>query len=161
MSAEIGARNFADVDRYHMLPKIGRCLGLDTTRDRSLWKDRALVELNLAVLHSFDFEAAGITLSDHHTESVRFLSHIAREERAGRRVSADWSWIVPPLSGGATAVFHRYYDTDDQRTTFVLHPKPKPWHEARALRIQPPTAIGLRPGRTARTTNGRAVHWWP
>jgi nitric-oxide synthase len=23
---------------------------------------------------------------------------------------ADWSWIVPPISGSATPVFHRYYD---------------------------------------------------
>jgi nitric-oxide synthase len=22
----------------------------------------------------------------------------------------DWSWIVPPISGGLTPVFHRYYD---------------------------------------------------
>jgi nitric-oxide synthase len=28
-------------------------------------------------------------------------------------VPTDWSWIVPPLSGSATAVFHRYYDLPD------------------------------------------------
>ena len=28
-------------------------MGLDTTRNTSLWKDYALVELNYAVLHSF------------------------------------------------------------------------------------------------------------
>src|SRR5688500_10344596 len=51
---EIGARNLADPDRYDMLPTIARRLGLDTSSNRSLWKDRALVELNLAVLWSFD-----------------------------------------------------------------------------------------------------------
>lgn len=33
-----------------------------------------------------------------------------RERRAGRPTPADWSWTVPPLSGSATPVFHRYYD---------------------------------------------------
>jgi hypothetical protein len=37
---------------------------------------------NLAVLHSFD--SAGVTMADHHTESHRFLTHLAREQRAGR-----------------------------------------------------------------------------
>ena len=48
-----------------------------------------LVELNVAVLHSFD--AAGVTIADHHTGSRRFLTHLAREERAGRITPADWS----------------------------------------------------------------------
>jgi nitric-oxide synthase, bacterial len=100
-------------------------LGLDTSDERSLWRDRALVELNLAVLHSFD--AAGVTVADHHTEAQRFLAHLAREERAGRMTPADWSWIVPPISGAATAVFHRYYQDADLRPNFVHHP------EARAL----------------------------
>jgi nitric-oxide synthase len=117
MGTEIGARNLADANRYDMLPEVGRRLGLDISSDRSLWKDRALVELNLAVLWSFD--RAGITLADHHTESRRFLLHIERERRAGRIVPADWSWIVPPISGSATAVFHRYYDEADLRPNFL------------------------------------------
>ena len=27
-----------------------------------------------------------------------------------RITPADWSWIVPPVSGGLTPVYHRYYD---------------------------------------------------
>jgi nitric-oxide synthase len=108
MGTEIGSRNLADADRYDLLPAVAANLGLDTTTDRTLWRDRALVELNVAVLHSF--EAAGVTMADHHTEAHRFLKHVAKEERAGRVCPAEWSWIVPPLSGGATAVFHRYYD---------------------------------------------------
>ena len=79
-----------------------------------------LVELNVAVLHSFD--AAGVTIADHHTESRRFLTHLAKEERAGRITPADWSWIVPPISGSATAVFHGYYDTADLRPNYVRDP---------------------------------------
>jgi nitric-oxide synthase, bacterial len=95
-------------------------MGLDTTKERSLWRDRVLVELNLAVLHSFD--SAGVTIADHHAESHRFLTHLAREQRAGRITPADWSWIVPPISGAATSVFHRYYQTADLRPNYVHHP---------------------------------------
>ncbi|EST32938.1 hypothetical protein N566_19760 [Streptomycetaceae bacterium MP113-05] len=118
MGTEIGARNFVDSDRYDLLPVVAREMGLDTRKASSLWKDRALVEINVAVLHSF--EAAGVKITDHHTESQRFLTHIAKEERQGRIVPTDWSWIVPPLSGGVTPVFHRYYDEADLRPNFFL-----------------------------------------
>ena len=80
-------------------------MGLDTSRESTLWRDRALVELNRAVLHSF--EQAGAKISDHHTESQRFLTHISNEAKAQRPVPADWSWIVPPLSGGIRARVRR------------------------------------------------------
>ena len=96
MGTEIGARNLADTDRYDLLPVIARRMGLDTANDRSLWRDHALVELNMAVLHSF--EQAGVTMTDHHTESRHFLTHLEREEKAGRVCPADWTWIVPPMS---------------------------------------------------------------
>ena len=118
MGTEIGARNLADVDRYNMLPVVAERLGLDMSRESTLWRDRALVELNRAVLHSF--EKAGVKMTDHHTESHRFLTHLRNEEKAGRRVPADWTWIVPPMSGGITPVFHRYYDEMDLRPAFYL-----------------------------------------
>jgi nitric-oxide synthase, bacterial len=119
MGTEIGARNLADEGRYDLLPEVADRLGLDTSGDRSLWRDRALVELNLAVLHSFD--RAGVTITDHHTEARRFMAHLAKEERAGRMTPADWTWIVPPISGAATPVFHRYYDDGDLRPNYVHH----------------------------------------
>ncbi|MCP2308599.1 nitric oxide synthase oxygenase [Kitasatospora paracochleata] len=124
MGTEIGARNLADADRYAMLAEVGRRLGLDTSSDRTLWRDRALVELNIAVLHSF--QEAGVTMADHHTESERFLRHVAQEQRLGRPTPADWSWIVPPVSGGLTPVYHRYYDPVDPglRPAFVAR---EPW----------------------------------
>ncbi|MGR8011925.1 nitric oxide synthase oxygenase [Streptomyces hypolithicus] len=120
MGTEIGARNLADTDRYNLLPRVAERLGLDTSSDRFLWKDRALVELNRAVLHSFD--RAGVTVTDHHTESLRFLTHLDQEEARGRRVGADWSWIVPPISGSATPVFHRTYDAVERSPAYVHHP---------------------------------------
>ncbi|MEV4802086.1 nitric oxide synthase oxygenase [Nonomuraea sp. NPDC049421] len=119
MGTEIGARNLADADRYDLLPVVAERLGLDTSSERSLWRDHAMVELNVAVLHSF--ERAGVTMTDHHTESRRFLTHLEREEKAGRVCPADWSWIVPPMSGSATPVFHRYYDTRVLTPAFVHH----------------------------------------
>ncbi|UBU15854.1 nitric oxide synthase oxygenase [Nonomuraea gerenzanensis] len=119
MGTEIGARNLADRDRYDQLPVLARRLGLDTSTERSLWRDHALVELNVAVLYSF--ERAGVTMTDHHTESRRFLTHLAKEEGAGRVCPADWSWIVPPLSGSTTPVFHRYYDSSVLTPAFVHH----------------------------------------
>ena len=76
------------------------------------------MELNVAVLWSY--EQARVTIADHHTESRRFLTHIEKEERAGRKVPADWTWIVPPMSSGATPVFHRYYDEADLRPNFFF-----------------------------------------
>ena len=116
MGTEIGARNLADADRYDMLPTVAARLGLDTSRESTLWRDRALIELNRAVLWSF--ERAGVKITDHHTESQRFIKHLANEEKAGRPVPADWTWIVPPVSGGITPVFHRYYEEMDLRPNF-------------------------------------------
>jgi nitric-oxide synthase len=118
MGTEIGARNLADADRYDMLPVVAARMGLDTSRESTLWRDRALIELNRAVLHSF--EQAGVKITDHHTESRRFLTHLANEARAQRPVPADWTWIVPPISGGITPVFHRYYQEMDLRPAFYL-----------------------------------------
>ncbi|KAG8744278.1 Nitric oxide synthase, inducible [Ceratobasidium sp. 414] len=50
---EVATRDLADEQRYNVLPAIGRGLGLPLS-NRSLWKDRAVLELNQAVLHSYD-----------------------------------------------------------------------------------------------------------
>jgi nitric-oxide synthase len=131
MGTEIGARNLADVDRYNQLPVIAQQLGLDTRSDRTLWKDRALVELNLAVLHSF--KQLGVTIVDHHMASRQFMMHIDRERRAGRDVAGDWSWLVPPISGSTCPVFHRYYAQEQRLPGFI--PQPPAW---RALRTGQP-----------------------
>jgi nitric-oxide synthase, bacterial len=122
MCTEIGSRDLGDTGRYDQLPVIARHMGLSTASDRTLWKDKAMTELNLAVLHSFS--SAGVTISDHHTESVRFLQHIEREERHGRACPADWTWIVPPAASSATPVFHRYYQDFDQAPNYYRHPAP-------------------------------------
>jgi nitric-oxide synthase, bacterial len=122
MCTEIGSRNLGDIGRYHQLPVVARHMGLSTASDHTLWKDKALTELNISVISSF--RAAGVTITDHHTESERFMSHLAREEGAGRVCPAEWAWVVPPAASSATPVFHRCYAEADQRPNFYRHPNP-------------------------------------
>jgi nitric-oxide synthase len=104
MCTEIASRDFADRGRYDLLPEVARRLGLDPSTRDSLWKDVTLTELNRAVLHSY--QAAGVTIVDHHTASDQFMQFLAREDAAGRRVSGTWNWIVPPQASSACEVFH-------------------------------------------------------
>lgn len=105
MGTEIASRNFADARRYDLLTDVARALDLPMeTSGPGLWRDTALTELNRAVLHSF--KAAGVTMIDHHTASDQFMAFHAREQAQGRRVAADWRWIVPPQATSACDVFH-------------------------------------------------------
>jgi nitric-oxide synthase, bacterial len=126
VGTEVGARDLADIQRYNVLPMVGKHLGLDTRSDRSLWKDRALVELNAAVLHSF--AQAGVAMVDHHTVARQFMLHQEREMKAGRTTHADWSWIVPPLSGSTTPVFHKVFENEVLSPNFYY--QPVPWRSA-------------------------------
>jgi nitric-oxide synthase len=119
MCTEIGSRDLGDEGRYNQLPEIAARMGLSTDSPRTLWKDRAVTELNVAVLQSY--ETSGVKIADHHTESERFLAHIEREQQHGRRCPADWSWIVPPTAGSTTPVFHHHYDDFDASPNFYRH----------------------------------------
>lgn len=83
MCTEIGSRDLGDEGRYNQLPEIAARMGLSIASPRTLWKDRAVTELNAAVLYSY--EMSGVKIPDHHTESERFLAHIEKEEQHGRR----------------------------------------------------------------------------
>ncbi|XP_069669172.1 nitric oxide synthase, salivary gland isoform X2 [Periplaneta americana] len=105
MSTEIGCRNLCDTHRLNMLETVAVRMGLDTRTPVTLWKDKALVETNLAVLHSF--QSKNVTIVDHHTASESFMKHYENELRLRNGCPADWVWIVPPLSGSVTPVFHQ------------------------------------------------------
>ena len=122
MGTEVGARNLADIKRYNILPIIAKRMGLDLRYERSLWRDQAIVELNKAVLHSF--VTHGITVVDHHTASKQFIVHEENEIRAGRCVPADWGWLVPPLSGSLSPIFHRRYMEASIKPNFFYQPSP-------------------------------------
>jgi len=108
MGTEIGSRNLGDADRYNLLPEVARLFGLDTGLTSTLWKDRSLVELNRAVLHSYASD--GVRMVDHHTASEQFMQFMHTESRKGRAVQGDWSWLVPPMSGSASRIFHQPLD---------------------------------------------------
>ncbi|MEU5306678.1 nitric oxide synthase oxygenase [Streptomyces noursei] len=120
---EIGARNLSDTNRYDKLPQIAKGMGLDTGRDRTLWRDRALLELTSAVLHSYD--QAGVSVIDHHFATKQFVRHEEREHKNGRGCPADWSAIVPATSGSTTPIWQRRYEPT--RTLPNFSPQPVPW----------------------------------
>jgi nitric-oxide synthase len=126
MGTEIGARNFGDTDRYNLLPVVAARMGLDTSSDRTLWRDRALIELNVAVLHSY--EKAGVTMIDHHAAAHAFDTFEAIETEAGRVVHAKWSWIVPPISGSAVTLFHKEHWQDIELVP-AYRAQPDPWRD--------------------------------
>jgi nitric-oxide synthase len=120
MGTEIGARNLGDPQRYNQLPRLARAMGLDTSHERTLWRDTALVELNRAVLHSF--EQAGVQILDHHTASQHFIAFEEQEKQAGRPTYGNWSWLVPPVSGSTSPIFHRDYTDIELSPRYVVQP---------------------------------------
>ena len=97
-------------------------LGLDTSNDRSLWRDRAQLELNRAVLHSFD--RYGVTIMDHHEASDSFMQFTNIERQCSRDVWAEWSWVVPPTGGSLTDVFHVEWKDKQLLPNFFYRDKP-------------------------------------
>lgn len=59
--------------------KIALKLNLDTRTPTSLWKDKTLVEVNIAVLHSY--QSHNVTIVDHHTASESFMKHLENETK--------------------------------------------------------------------------------
>lgn len=122
MGTEIGARNLADEHRYNQLPRVAELFEWNTKSAASLWKDRALLELNVAVLHSF--KERGVSIVDHHTAAVQFKQFEQQEKKQGRGVTGMWSWLIPPMSPATTHVFHKPYDNTIKSPNFFNQPNP-------------------------------------
>jgi nitric-oxide synthase len=104
MGTEIASRDFGDKHRYNLLPQIAKAIGVPPIEGDSFWTDRALLEINRAVVASF--KGAGVSIIDHHAASEQYMEFHQREYMAGRHPSGDWSWIVPPQASSACDVFH-------------------------------------------------------
>lgn len=105
MGTEIASRDFCDENRYNLIKKIASALGYsEENTPFSLWKDKVLTEINLAVLYSF--QKSGVTIIDHHEASQQFMDFMSNERACDRSLSADWSWINPPHASSACPVFH-------------------------------------------------------
>ncbi|QHE54364.1 nitric oxide synthase oxygenase [Pontibacillus sp. HMF3514] len=122
METEIGARNLADEFRYNMLPTVGEYLGYNVRRNATLWKDRALIELNTAVLHSFKED--GVSIVDHHSAAQQFHLFEQKESACGREVTGDWTWLIPPISPASTHIFHSSYDDTMHSPNYFYQDKP-------------------------------------
>ena len=122
MGTEIGARNLADTDRYNLLPDVAKVMNLDTSSNATLWKDRALVELNRAVLYSY--QQAGVSIVDHHTAAKQFKKFEQNEEKAEREVTGNWTWLIPPMSPATTHIFHKPYKNKIVTPNYFYQPKP-------------------------------------
>ena len=87
-------------------PKIlGAEMGLDTSKNISLWKDKVSVEMNYAILHSF--QKAGVSIVDQFSASEQFQEHFNNEVRERGGCPADWVWLTPSLSGSLTTLWHQ------------------------------------------------------
>ena len=127
LSTEIGARNLTDRDRYDMLPEVARRLGLDTSKDRSLWKDEATLEIHRAVIHSFD--EAGVRITDPHEVTDQFEQFERNENAEGRDITGDWSWLIPPTNPATTQTFHTSFDEEVKTPNFFYREDPDPMTE--------------------------------
>nr|CAD7457127.1 unnamed protein product [Timema tahoe] len=120
MSTEIGCRDLCDPQRYNMLETVAVGMGMDTSTSVNLWKDKALVEKQ------------GVTVVDHHTASSNFMKHMENEQRLRGGCPADWVWIVPPMSGSITPVFHQEMAMYHLKPSFDYQEsawKSHPWKE--------------------------------
>ena len=52
-------------------------------------------------------QTAGVTITDHHSASESFIKHMDNEHKLRGGCPADWVWVVPPMSGSLTEVFHQ------------------------------------------------------
>jgi sulfite reductase alpha subunit-like flavoprotein/nitric oxide synthase oxygenase domain/subunit len=113
MGTEI-MRDFLDEYRYNKMEDIAKVLKLDSSSEQTLWRDRVALEVNVAILYSF--QKAKVTMVDHQSASRQFLAHDLREKKAGRECPGDWGWVVPASGGSACPVWHH------QMRDFYLEP---------------------------------------
>ena len=132
MVTEIGVRNFIDDYRYNLLEKVAQAFEFDTLKNNSFNKDRALVELNYAVYHSFKNQ--GVSIVDHLTASKQFELFERNEEKCHRQVTGKWSWLAPPLSPTLTSNYHHGYNNTVNDPNFYYkkqdtHSNKCPFHQ--------------------------------
>lgn len=121
------ARNLTDATRYNKVEEIARALGLDMKNEQTMWRDEAYLQLNKAIIHSFQKQK--VIIADQHSASRQFLTHDLREKEAGRECPAQWSWVVPPLGGSVCPVYHH------EMRDFLL--EPQYYHAADRWAVQP------------------------
>ncbi len=122
-SPEIGARYLGASDRYNVLPEIARRMGLDTSSARTLWNERAALELDVAVLSSFDRHSVKIMDAPHTMHA--FQRFEAQERKVGREFYARWIWIFSYLTRSTGAEIHpSRWNADTVKPNYSRQPDP-------------------------------------
>ncbi|CAF3904232.1 unnamed protein product [Rotaria sp. Silwood1] len=116
MQTEVG-RDLCDIQRYNFIPKLAAALDLDISAaaNSKLNVDRLYVEVNAAILHSF--EKAKVAIVDHHTAAAGFLKFMKAEIKQRGNTPADWVWLTPPISSGMSVIFHQ------EMLNYILKPR--------------------------------------
>lgn len=151
MGTEIGSLNLADPSRYDELGRVAAVMGYDTSGSDPLWRDQAMLDLNVAVLHSF--AKAGVRILDHHAMSDFFVRFREAETSSRRPSYGHWAWVMPPMGGNLSPVwrdntlqkkilkpnyFYQALDTFDEGTNRCPSP-----HSGASIPLQ--TACSRRP----------------
>jgi nitric-oxide synthase, bacterial len=105
MSTEISGRNLTDPYRYDYKQMIAKDLGLNTDSNMSLWFEKVQTVLNEAVLYSYN--RAKVSITDQYSASESFMHHYKKEIKERGYCPADWIWLVPPIAGGMSELFHQ------------------------------------------------------
>ncbi len=103
MGTEIGSMNLGDPSRYDELGRVAAAMGYDTSGADPLWRDQAMLDLNVAVLHSF--AKAGVRILDHHAMSDFFVKFREAEAAARRPSYGHWAWVMPPMGGNLSPIW--------------------------------------------------------
>ena len=130
MGTEIGSVNLADPERYDQLSAVAAATGLDT--QDPLWHDQAMLDLNVAVLHSF--KKAGVRILDHHSLSTFFMRFREEEALAKRPSYGHWAWVLPPMGGNLSPIWR-----DNTLKKKIL----KPNYFYQPLQVTPPSARAM------------------
>lgn len=85
--AKRGLGRHSEEDILTEIAKLARISGDGGPSTRRFGREHALVELSRAIAYSYDSD--GVTLADSTTETRRFLTHVAREDGAGRHCPVD------------------------------------------------------------------------
>jgi len=96
-------RDLADESRYDCLPMVAKEMGLEVTKNSTLWRDEALLVLNKAVV--FSFEHAQMAMVDHHTLIRGFDKWYSKEMQERGYCPGNWKWIIPPVASATSPAY--------------------------------------------------------
>ena len=118
IGTQIGSRDLGDEDRYDLLPTVWDWIRRPTDRcgKTGVWRSST----GRCCTPS---SATASRIVDDHTAAEQFARFEDEENAAGRAVTGDRSWLLPPNASSTTHVFHSTYD-DVQTPNFFYRDEP-------------------------------------